>query len=219
MYILNDSLVFPNPSKVPAHGLAAIGGDLSLERLLLAYRSGFFPWYNDGEPICWWSPDPRMVFDLTASNPLRVTKSMRQSERNRGYVIKENSCFARVMQLCGKISRNNQESGTWINNDMLHAYSQLHEYGHAQSIEVFKDDQLVGGLYGIDIKEKGIFCGESMFSLATDASKIALMYLIKKLQSQDYQLVDAQVYNDHLARLGAVEMDREVFLGCLSSIQ
>lgn len=214
MYLLDHSLIFPNPSDAPDHGLAAIGGDLSLERLLLAYRSGFFPWYNDGEPICWWSPDPRMVFDLTSYTPMRITKSMRQSKRNRGYEIRENTCFKEVMQHCGKIKRNGQD-GTWINEHMLQAYQNLHELGHAKSIEVFKDNQLVGGLYGMDLPDRGVFCGESMFTLATDASKIAFMYLVEKLQTLNYKLIDAQVYNDHLDSLGGIEMDREVFLSYL----
>jgi leucyl/phenylalanyl-tRNA--protein transferase len=214
LYLLDNSLIFPDPSTAPDHGLAAIGGDLSLERLLLAYNSGFFPWYNDGEPICWWSPDPRMVFDLKAAQPMRITKSMRQSKRNRGYEMRENTCFTTVMKHCGNIPRNDQD-GTWINDDMREAYARLHESGHAKSIEVFKDNELIGGLYGIDLKEKGVFCGESMFSLATDASKIAFMYLVEKLQDLNYKLIDAQVYNDHLDSLGAVEMDREVFLSYL----
>jgi leucyl/phenylalanyl-tRNA--protein transferase len=155
-----------------------------------------------------------MIFDLKSTSPMRVTKSMRQSQRNRGYEVRENTCFTTVMKHCGNVPRNAQD-GTWINEEMLKAYAQLHESGHAKSVEVFKDDELVGGLYGIDLKDKGVFCGESMFSLATDVSKIALMYLVEKLQALDYQLIDAQVYNDHLARLGAVEIDREVFLSYL----
>ncbi|WP_438968835.1 leucyl/phenylalanyl-tRNA--protein transferase [Nonlabens sp.] len=214
MYLLDDSLFFPNPNNAPDHGLAAIGGDLSVDRLLLAYNSGYFPWYNDREPICWWSPDPRMVFDLKSNQPMRITKSMRQSKRNRGYEVRENTCFKEVMNHCGTVKRNDQD-GTWINEDMLNAYSKLHDLGHAKSIEVFKDNELVGGLYGIDVPEKKIFCGESMFSLATDASKIAFMYLVQKLQQLDYHLIDAQVYNDHLDSLGGVEMDREAFLSYL----
>lgn len=214
MYLLDNSLIFPDPSTAPDHGLAAIGGDLRKKRLLLAYNSGFFPWYNDGEPICWWSPNPRMVFDLKATHPMRITKSMRQSKRNRGYEVREDTCFTTVMKYCGTLPRNDQD-GTWINDDMLEAYARLHESGHAKSIEVFKDNELVGGLYGIDLKDKEIFCGESMFSLATDASKVAFMYLVEKLQALNYRIIDAQVYNDHLDSLGAVEIDREVFLSYL----
>jgi leucyl/phenylalanyl-tRNA--protein transferase len=211
MILLDHQITFPDPHEAPDHGLAAIGGDLSVERLLLAYRSGFFPWYSDGEPICWWSPDPRMVFDLQSDTPMRITKSLRQSERNKGYEIRENTCFKEVIQHCRQVARGDQD-GTWINDDIVEAYHALHLLGHAKSIEVFKGDQLVGGLYGVDMVGKGIFCGESMFSLASDASKIALWYLIGKLQDLDYRLIDAQVYNDHLSSLGAVEMDRAVFL-------
>ena len=206
---------FPDPRKAADHGLLAAGADLSQERLLDAYNNGIFPWYDDGDPICWWSPDPRMVFDLRSETPIKISKSLKQSRRNKGYEIRENSCFEDVIQNCSKVKRNG-EQGTWINDDMIVAYVHLHKLGFAKSIEVFSDDELVGGLYGIDLNQKGIFCGESMFSTATDASKIALWYLIEKLQSQEYKLIDAQVYNDHLASLGAVEMDREVFLSQLS---
>ncbi|MGJ8683196.1 MAG: leucyl/phenylalanyl-tRNA--protein transferase [Nonlabens sp.] len=215
MQILDHRHIFPHPSTAPDHGLLAIGGDLNVDRLLLAYRSGIFPWYSDGEPICWWSPDPRMVFDLSTEQPMRVSKSLRQSQRNRGYEIKENTCFTQVMLHCANVKRLH-EDGTWINDDFIEAYSQLHQLGHAKSIEIFKDEKLVGGLYGIDLPEKGIFCGESMFTLATDASKIALLHLVNSLQEKNYKLIDAQIYNDHLDSLGAVEIDREVFLSYLS---
>lgn len=214
MQILDHRLIFPNPYTAPEHGLLAIGGDLSVERLLLAYRSGIFPWYSDGEPICWWSPDPRMVFNLSQEQPMRVSKSLRQSERNRGYEVRENTCFTEVMQQCAEVKRLH-EDGTWINGDFIKAYSKLHQLGHAKSVEVFKDNNLVGGLYGIDLPEKGIFCGESMFALATDASKIALLHLVNILKAKEYKLIDAQIYNDHLDSLGGVEIDREVFLGYL----
>jgi len=177
MHLLDDRLLFPDPITAPDHGLLAIGGDLSVDRLLLAYRSGIFPWYNDGEPICWWSPDPRMVFDLRTDQPLKITKSMRQSQRNKGYEIRENTCFIEVMNNCALSPRTDQD-GTWINDEMLEAYSRLHELGHVKSVEVFKNDELVGGLYGMDLPERKIFCGESMFSIATDASK--------KLRSYSY---------------------------------
>ncbi|WOI22533.1 leucyl/phenylalanyl-tRNA--protein transferase [Nonlabens ulvanivorans] len=214
MQTLDHNLIFPHPSSAPDHGLLAIGGDLSVERLLLAYQSGIFPWYSDGDPICWWSPDPRMVFDLQSDEPMRVTKSLKQSQRNKGYIIKENTCFTEVMHHCALVKRQD-ETGTWINDDFISSYSRLHELGHAKSIEVFKEDVLVGGLYGIDLPEKKIFCGESMFTLATDASKIALLHLVKSLKSKDYHFIDAQLYNDHLHSLGAIEIDREVFLSYL----
>jgi len=212
--IIDHRLVFPHPSTAPDHGLLAIGGDLSVERLMLAYRSGIFPWYSDGDPICWWSPNPRMVFNLVQEQPMRVTKSLRQSMRNRNYEVRENTCFTDVINSCAQVKRE-QEDGTWINNDFITAYSQLHDLGHAKSIEVFKDDVLIGGLYGIDLPSKGIFCGESMFALATDASKIALFYLVTTLKEKDYKLIDAQMHNDHLHSLGAVEIDRSLFLSYL----
>lgn len=214
MQILTSELKFPDPATTQAHGLLAIGGDLSVERLLLAYRSGIFPWYNDGEPICWWSPDPRMIFDLKSAVPMKISKSLKQSRRNRGYVVKENTCFEKVMRACMNVPRNDH-GGTWINEEMVAAYTRLHHEGYAKSIEVFKDNDLVGGLYGIDLAAQDIFCGESMFSTQTDASKIALWHLTEKLQRLYYRAIDAQLYNDHLASLGAIEIDREIFLSYL----
>lgn len=214
MHILSSKLSFPDPNTADSHGLIAIGGDLSVERLRLAYQMGIFPWYSDGDPICWWSPDPRMVFDLKTAQPMKISKSLRQSRRNKGYEIKENQRFEAVMRACMNTPRK-EAGGTWINEELIHAFQLLHNDGLAQSIEVYKEDTLVGGLYGVDLKTKGVFCGESMFSLQTDASKIALWYLVEKLQSLNYEYVDAQLYNDHLSSLGAVEIDRSLFLSCL----
>lgn len=215
IHFLKPESPFPDARTANAHGLLAVGADLSIDRLLSAYRSGIFPWYDDGDPICWWSPDPRMVFDLQAEQPMKLSKSLKQSKRNRGYEIKQNTCFERVMRNCATVSRNG-ETGTWINEDLIAAYTQLHELGYAHSIEVFKNQQLVGGLYGIDMPDLGVFCGESMFSTATDASKIALWHLVEQLQQKNYLIIDAQVYNDHLASLGAIELDRDVFLSYLN---
>jgi leucyl/phenylalanyl-tRNA--protein transferase len=215
IHFLDRDSDFPDARLTDDHGMLAVGGDLSTDRLLNAYRSGIFPWYNDGEPICWWSPDPRMVFDLRSDTPMRLSKSLKQSRRNRGYEIRKNTCFETVMTHCAHAVRNG-EIGTWINEELILAFTKLHHLGHAQSIEVFKNDELIGGLYGIDLPEIGIFCGESMFAKATDASKIALWHLVEELQSKNYKLIDAQVYNEHLASLGAVEMDREVFLSYLN---
>lgn len=214
MHIIHKELSFPDPHTADAHGMLAIGGDLSTSRLLLAYNSGIFPWYNDGDPICWWSPDPRMVFDLTAASPMKVTKSLRQSRRNRGYAIRENTCFEAVMRNCMEVPRHEQ-MGTWINEELVEAYYRLHRLGHAKSVEVFHKEELIGGLYGIDLPDHGIFCGESMFSKSTDASKLALLHLVEKLKKQNYRCIDAQLYNDHLSSLGAIEIDREVFLSYL----
>ncbi|WP_194851415.1 leucyl/phenylalanyl-tRNA--protein transferase [Nonlabens antarcticus] len=214
MQILNHQLLFPDPSTAAVHGMLAIGGDLSVERLVLAYNSGIFPWYNDGDPICWWSPDPRMIFDLQIESSMKVSKSLRQSRRNRGYEIRENTCFETIMRNCMENPRSDQ-MGTWISEELVQAYTNLHELGYAKSIEVFKDEVLIGGLYGIDLPQHGIFCGESMFSIKTDASKLALWHLVEKLKLQNYRCIDAQLYNDHLASLGAIEIDREVFLSYL----
>ncbi len=211
MYQLDNRLQFPDVALAQRSGLLAIGGDLSVERLVLAYNSGIFPWYNDGEPICWWSPDPRMVFDLSTAQPLKISKSLRQSKRNRGYIIQENVFFKEIMEHCAQVPRNG-EYGTWINDDLITAYGALFKMGVARCVAVFKNDLLVGGLYGIDLPHKRIFCGESMFSTATDASKIALWHLMDSLQEKKYKLLDAQIYNDHLDSLGAVTMPRSVFM-------
>ncbi|MGB3592084.1 MAG: leucyl/phenylalanyl-tRNA--protein transferase [Nonlabens sp.] len=216
MVMLDNRLQFPDPRNAPSHGHVAVGGDLSIERLLLAYQSGLFPWYNDGEPICWWSPDPRMIFNLQGDTPIKISKSLKQSRRNRGYRVEIGTCFDRVIQNCAKIKRVNEE-GTWINDDMLQAYVDMNKAGHASSVAVFKDDDLVGGLYGVDMPDQGIFCGESMFSYATDASKIALWALTEYLIKKNYRLIDAQLYNDHLSSLGAIEIDRDQFLDYLQS--
>lgn len=214
MHILTDAIHFPSPNLADAHGLLAIGGDLSCDRLTLAYHMGIFPWYSDGDPICWWSPDPRMVFDLKSPYPMKISKSLRQSKRNRGYKVIENQNFEKVMRACMNTPRK-EDGGTWINEAMIDAYLNLHHQGLAKSIEVYQNEQLVGGLYGIDLQSKGIFCGESMFSHKTDASKIALWHLVQTLQDKNYTFIDAQLYNDHLDSLGAIEIDRQVFLSHL----
>ncbi len=213
-FLKSDS-PFPHPRHADSHGLLAVGGDLSIKRLLDAYHSGIFPWYSENDPICWWSPDPRMVFDLRSDQPMKISKSLKQSKRTQDYQLRENTCFEQVIRNCADIPRNG-ETGTWINEELIIAYLKLHQLGHAKSVEVFKDNDLVGGLYGIDLPEHGVFCGESMFSKSNDASKIALWYLVDKLCQEDYRLIDAQVYNDHLASIGAITVDREVFLSYLN---
>lgn len=212
--VLTQEIDFPDPSKTGDNGLVAIGGDLSIERLSLAYRSGIFPWFSEGEIIQWYSPNPRMVFDLEQKHPLRITKSMKQSAKNRGYHIEENTQFQAVITACAN-HRRNYESGTWITSTMIKAYCQLHEIGLAKSIEVYLQHELIGGLYGIDLPEYGIFCGESMFSKARDASKVALMYLAQQLKAKQYKLIDAQMYTDHLESLGGKEIHRDEFLAYL----
>jgi len=209
MFILDHKIIFPPVDLADEHGVLAIGGDLSVERLILAYKSGIFPWYNQGEPIVWYSPPKRMVL---FPEELRISKSMRQVIRNKDFKVTFNLNFKEVITNCMQIERKTQE-GTWITNEMLTAYQELHKIGVVKSVEVYKNDTLVGGLYGIDLGN--IFCGESMFSIENDASKVAFIYLVKKLEQENYSLIDCQVYNDHLASLGAREIPRKEFIKVL----
>jgi len=208
MYLLTDEIVFPHPSESDVNGLVAVGGDLSTERLLVAYNNGIFPWYNEDEPLLWWSPNPRMVL---FPKELRVSKSMRVILRKQLFKITYNTAFEEVIQQCAQIKRDDQDD-TWITNDMTEAYIELYKKGVASSVEVWQDNILVGGLYGIDLKDKKIFCGESMFSKVSDASKAAFITLVQDLKNKDYHLIDCQMYTDHLASLGAREIEREQFL-------
>jgi leucyl/phenylalanyl-tRNA--protein transferase len=209
MYFLTRELYFPPIDDSSAEGIVAIGGDLSPERLLLAYRSGIFPWFEDDEPILWWSPPERMVLFF---DELKVSKSMRNII-NRGFFrITFNTAFKDVITNCRDIKRDGQP-GTWITEDMTEAYCRLHEMGIAKSVEVWQGDDLVGGLYGVDLGH--IFCGESMFSKVSNASKIAFIALAKQLELANYRLLDCQVHNEHLESLGAREIDREDFLEIL----
>jgi len=206
MVFLSDELSFPPVNSASPEGILAFGGDLSVERLLLAYRSGIFPWYNEGEPIIWYSPDLRMVL---FPNRLKVSKSMRNLIRKGEFKVTFNKCFKDVIANCKTIYRKDQ-GGTWITEEMQQAYLKLHELGIAKSVEVWLDNELVGGLYGIDLGT--VFCGESMFSKISNASKIAFIYLVEKLKKENYKLLDCQVYNKHLESLGAEEILREEFL-------
>ena len=208
MHYITESLWFPNPEEASEEGLLAIGGDLSIERLLLAYRSGIFPWYEDGQPIMWWSPEPRMV--LFPSN-FKVSKSLQKIIANNKFRITFDTCFSEIIKNCSIIKRDGQ-GGTWITNEMEKAYIQLHKKGHAHSVEVWEDDKLVGGLYGIDLVEQKVFCGESMFSKVSDASKVGFYYLIENLRLKNYKLIDCQMHTTHLESLGAIEISREKFL-------
>ena len=208
MIYLSKELWFPDAVEADPDGLLAVGGDLSLERLLLAYRSGIFPWFNDGDPILWWSPNPRMVL---FPEKLKVSKSLRRLIKQNKFEITFNKAFTRVIEHCAVMKREGQ-AGTWITAEMLEAYLRLHEFGHAHSVEVWEDGQLAGGLYGIDLPNQKVFCGESMFSQVSNASKVALYYLVEDLRSKDYQIVDCQVYNPHLESLGAEEISQDQFL-------
>ena len=211
MYILSKNIEFPPVEHADIDGLLAIGGDLSQERLLLAYRSGIFPWYNEGEPIIWYSPDPRMVL---FPEELKVSKSMKQVLRKNEFTVTFNQDFKGVIENCATVKRPDQE-GTWITNDMQQAYIQLHKSGYAMSVEVWKDEELVGGLYGMWLQEKKMFCGESMFAKVSNASKLGFISLVAMLKEKEVQLIDCQVYTDHLASLGAREISRKAFLNYL----
>jgi len=212
MFLLTDKLVFPAVELADKNGVLAIGGDLSVERLLLAYKSGIFPWYNQGEPIIWYSPDPRMI--LFPKN-LKISKSMRQIIRKQEFTITFNQNFEEVIFNCKHIFRAADQGQTWITDKMEEAYIKLHKKGIAKSVEVWLENELVGGLYGIDLGT--VFCGESMFSKVSNASKLAFIYLTQKLEKENYTLIDCQVYNNHLASLGADEISREEFLKYLNT--
>ena len=210
MQILTKEIKFPNVNKANKDDVLAIGGDLSVERLTLAYKSGIFPWFNEGEPIIWYAPKNRMVL---FPKELKISKSMKQILKKNIFKITFNQNFEKVIANCKNIYREGQ-NGTWITNEMEQAYLKLHKIGIAKSIEVWLNDKLVGGLYGIDLKTQGIpvFCGESMFSLVSNASKTAFIYLAQKLEKENYKIIDCQVYNEHLASLGAREIIRTEFL-------
>ncbi|WP_299435129.1 leucyl/phenylalanyl-tRNA--protein transferase [uncultured Aquimarina sp.] len=208
MYILNDSIDFPTVSAANEDGLLAIGGDLSIPRLLNAYHNGIFPWYDEDQPILWFSPDPRMVL---YPEDIKISKSMRQLIRKNCFEITFNKDFKQVIDNCATISRPEQ-FGTWITSDMQTAYIQLHEIGCAISVEVWQHEKLVGGLYGIWLEEKKVFCGESMFAKVSNASKYGFIKLIELLKQKGVRLIDCQVYTDHLASLGAKEVPRDTFM-------
>ena len=208
---LSSDLFFPPVSNANRDGILAIGGDLSPERLILAYKSGIFPWFEEGEPIYWWSPNPRMVLFL---DELVVSKSMRNILNRNIFRVTFNQNFKEVISNCQKIKREGQ-NGTWITDEMMDAYCKLQEIGIAKSVEVWQNDTLVGGLYGVDLGH--VFCGESMFSIVSNASKVAFIALVNQLKSLNYKLLDCQVYNEHLESLGCREIPREDFKEILKS--
>ena len=208
---------FPDPEMAGPDGILAIGGDLSPERLILAYRSGIFPWYSEGDPIIWHSPEKRMVL---FPRELRISSSMKQLMRKKLYQITWNTSFEEVIRACQSSPRKGQD-GTWITDEMLEAYLRLHELGHARSMEVWRQTdhngerkkKLVGGLYGIDLGH--VFCGESMFSRESNTSKLAFIELVRRLERHNYRVIDCQMYTSHLASLGAREIPRSEFLELL----
>jgi leucyl/phenylalanyl-tRNA--protein transferase len=205
LFILNHELLFPPVHLAEPDGLLAIGGDLSMERLLLAYRNGIFPWY-EGQHILWWCPDPRFVL---FPEELKESKSMRQLLRRNAFDLRVDTAFGEVIANCKTITRRDQ-GGTWITDEVKEAYTRLHAAGYAHSAETWLNGELVGGLYGIRMGK--VFFGESMFSKASNASKYAFISYVRQLQSDGVELIDCQVYTEHLESLGARMIGREDFL-------
>ncbi len=209
LFRLTDDLVFPPPHLAIEDGLLAVGGDLSVERLLLAYRSGIFPWYSEGDPLLWWSPDPRMVL---FPDELHVSRSLERVLKKGEFTVTMDTAFSSVIQACAE-ARGPRRDGTWITREMESAYCALHDAGYAHSVECWKDGALAGGLYGVSLG--ACFFGESMFSLATDASKVAFVRLVRQVAAWDFHFVDCQMHTPHLARFGAKEVARKQFLTLL----
>ena len=211
IYRLLDELVFPTPEYADPSGLLAVGGDLSSERLLEAYRLGIFPWYSEDQPILWWSPDPRLVLDL---NDFKLTRSLRKTIKRGIFQVTFDRAFTDVIRACASVPREGQR-GTWITPEMQEAYIQLHGLGFAHSVESWFDGQLTGGLYGVSLGKA--FFGESMFHRRSDGSKVALAALVERLKKWNFHFIDAQMTTEHMLRLGANEMPRRIFLKRLAS--
>ena len=204
MHFLTEKIEFPDVSEAAKDGLLALGGDLSPKRLVYAYSKGIFPWFDDQEPIMWWSPDPRFVI---LPSGLKVSKSMKQVLKKNQFKVTENKAFRAVIENCAKAKRPGQR-GTWITEDMVEAYVALHKLGDAKSVEVWQNDVLVGGLYGIDLNND-VFCGESMFAKVTNASKVGFITFV---QNSNYRLIDCQMHTKHLESLGGKHISRAEFL-------
>ena len=211
IYRLVQELVFPPPEYADPSGLLTVGGDLSSERLLEAYRLGIFPWYSEDQPILWWSPDPRLIVEF---EDFKVSRSLRRTLKKRIFQVTFDRAFEEVIRACASVPREGQ-SGTWITREMQEAYINLHVLGYAHSVETWFEGRLVGGLYGISLGKA--FFGESMFHRKTDASKVALATLVEKLRVWGFHLIDAQMTTDHMISLGAKEVSRRVFLKRLHS--
>lgn len=211
VYRLDNQLWFPAPPEYEDHGIVAVGGDLSIQRLILAYQHGIFPWYNETDPITWWCPIQRMVL---RPSEVKVSKSSRNLLNRGKFTVTADTCFTEVIDHCQKVPRPGQQ-GTWLNEELKEALKELHRQGYAHSIECFEDGELVGGLYGLSMGR--MFFGESMFSLVSNASKIAFIRMNQTLEKLNFSLVDCQIYNPHLESLGAYEIPREEFLAMLKS--
>ena len=211
MVFLSSELWFPDPKHTDESGIVAVGGDLSSERLVLAYRNGIFPWYNVDEPILWWCPDRRMVL---FPHQLHISKSMKPLLKKEKFKVTYNQEFKTVINECATMKRKGQE-GTWLTDEMVNAYMNLHEMGLAKSFEVWENNNLVGGLYGIYLQEKNIFCGESMYSKKSNASKFGFIKMVEHYKSKGVKLIDCQMHTEHLERFGAHLIERDAFLSYL----
>ena len=206
VYRLSQDLVFPSPHLASHQGLLAVGGDLSIERLLLAYRLGIFPWYSEGEPILWWSPEPRLVL---YPDELKVSRSLNKIIKKGVFKVTMDRAFEEVIRECAQVRLETRE-GTWIVDDMISAYCRLHAAGYAHSVEAWQEERLVGGLYGVSLGR--CFFGESMFTRVSNASKVALVTLVKHLKALGFALIDCQIATTHLKRFGAREISRLQYL-------
>jgi len=205
VFRLTDELIFPPPHLAEPDGLLAVGGDLSMERLLLAYRAGIFPWYSEGEPILWWAPSPRLILE---PKDFHVSKRLARTIRQQRFTVTLDQAFSQVMQACATVDTR-ASAGSWITSDMIAAYCRLHEAGYAHSVECWQEDELVGGLYGVSLGT--VFFGESMFSRVADSSKVALAGLVRQCLAWDFDCIDCQLPTRHLQGMGAREMDGEQF--------
>ncbi len=206
IFRLVEEPIFPPPDYADPSGLLAVGGDLSNERLLEAYRLGIFPWYSDDQPILWWSPDPRLILDL---RDFKISRSLRKTLQKGVFQVTFDHAFEEVIRACAMVPREAQ-NGTWITDEMEKAYINLHGLGYAHSVESWFGGKLAGGLYGVSLGK--CFFGESMFHLRADASKVALATLVEKLKSWDFHFIDSQMTTEHMLRLGAKELPRRMFL-------
>jgi len=206
IFLLSDEIKFPQPHLAREDGLLAVGGDLSQDRLLLAYKMGIFPWYSDSEPILWWSPDPRFVL---YPDDIKISKTLKKIIEKDIFHITIDQAFSQVITSCARIRLQNNE-GTWIDKDMIKAYCKLHESGFAHSVEAWHEGELAGGLYGVSLGR--CFFGESMFTRISNASNVAFVFLVEYLKSLSFDMIDCQVFSEHLVRFGAKEIPREQFL-------
>lgn len=209
VFRLTEEIVFPSPGYAEEDGLLAVGGDLSEDRLLLAYSKGIFPWYSEGLPILWWSPDPRLIL---VPDELKISRSLKQTLRRDFYHVTVDKAFDMVIRNCAEVHRG-KHGATWITEEMIRAYTGLHDSGLAHSVESWCEGELAGGLYGIALG--GVFFGESMFSKGPDASKVAFVRLVRQLAVWDFDVIDCQVTTGHLLSLGAKEIPRSEFMAIL----